>query len=79
MDEVKKKVRRPQWMCDKCGLLYGRWHQRGYTGPLNYFVPYHTGVCEICQEITTIAKAQNFGNTIRDWKYQYEINSKRTG
>jgi hypothetical protein len=34
MDEENKKIERPNWICDPCGQLYGRWYQGNYSGPL---------------------------------------------
>jgi hypothetical protein len=78
VSELKKKPERPQWICDGCGQLYGRWHQGNYSGPLHHCATYHMGVCEICKEKTSVTEPRDYGHVVRDWKWRYEMDCKRT-
>lgn len=78
MSELKKKPERPKWICDGCGQLYGRWHQGNYSGPLHHCATYHIGVCDICKEKTSVTEPRDYGHVVRDWKWRYEMDSKKS-
>jgi hypothetical protein len=78
MNEETNKPQRPNWICDPCGQLYGRWYQGNYSGPLKHCATYHKGKCDICSDKTSVTEPRDYGHVVRDWKYRYEIDSKRT-
>lgn len=36
------------WICDACGIKYGRWYQPGAVGPKAHCATYHMGQCDSC-------------------------------
>jgi hypothetical protein len=49
-----------------------------YSGPLHHCATYRMGVCEICKEKTSVTEPRGYGHVVRDWKWRYEVDCKRS-
>ena len=40
----------PTWICNECGVKYGRWFQEDgtYVGPPNHYATMHYDTCDVC-------------------------------
>jgi hypothetical protein len=36
------------------------------------------GVCEVCKEKTPVTEPRDYGHVVRDWKYKYEVDCKKS-
>lgn len=61
----------PKWICDDCGIKYGKWHSKGhYTGPTHWSPTYHFGNCDICKaENTPVTEPRDYGGLRRPLTY----------
>ncbi len=62
-----KKPPYPNFICDECGMKYGRWYQRGdYSGPPHHCATYHKGTCEICgASKVPVTEPRDYGGLIQ--------------
>lgn len=67
-----QKLKEVYWICDDCGQRYGRWYQKGYTGPLQHYATYHMGKCDVCNAKTSVTEPRDYGHLIKNWKYSYQ-------
>ena len=58
----------PTWICDHCGMKYGKWYLTDtYTGPSAHCATYHQGKCDICKESDIpVTEPRDFGHLL-DW------------
>lgn len=42
------KNKKINWVCDTCGIKYGKWYQPGATAPKMHCATYHMDVCDVC-------------------------------
>jgi hypothetical protein len=45
---------------------------------LKHCAKYHKGTCDICSDKTSVTEPRGYGHVVRDWKYKYEVDSKRS-
>ena len=65
---MARSVPYPDWICEICGVKYGRWYSSGhYTGPEVHCATYHVGQCGVCDEKhTMVTEPRDFGYFL-DW------------
>lgn len=66
-----KKDGYPDFICDSCGHLHGKWYTKGvYTGPIEWYATYHLGTCEICEtERVPVTEPRDYGGLKRPLNY----------
>ena len=66
---MKNKDRTINWVCNSCGMKYGKWYQGdgpdGYIGPSNHCATYHLGVCDVCKtKDVAVTEPRDFGQLV---------------
>jgi hypothetical protein len=46
--KTKKKIKKIDWVCNDCGVKYGRWYQPGARAPEISYSTYHLDICDVC-------------------------------
>jgi hypothetical protein len=56
----------PTWVCNACGMKYGRWYYGGkYTGPVSHRATYHSGTCGVCKTTNiAVTEPRDFGHLV---------------
>jgi len=63
--KTKKKI--IEWVCDTCGITYGRWYQPGAIAPKSHCATYHIGTCDMCDATEIpVTEPRDFGHLIND-------------
>jgi len=66
---AKTKVQYPDWICDECGMRYGRWYQPGVVHSENHYATYHLGECECCNNTEVlVTEPRDYGHLINGWE-----------
>ena len=53
------------WVCDSCGIKYGKWYQANARAPKTHYATYHTGTCDVCKtEGDPVTEPRDFGYLI---------------
>ena len=64
---MPKKSRVVNWVCNTCGVKYGRWYQPGAIAPKTHCATYHTGDCELCgTKNVPVTELRDFGYLVSD-------------
>lgn len=37
-----------EWVCDTCGIKYGKWYQPGAIAPKLHCATFHMDTCDVC-------------------------------
>ena len=58
----KKQRKQIDWVCNDCGVKYGRWYQPGVRSPEISYSTYHLDTCDVCgtKEIA-VTEPRDFG------------------
>ena len=65
---MARAISYPDWICDICGVKYGRWYNDGdYVGPTVHYPTYHMGRCDVCgEDHIMVTEPRDFGHFL-DW------------
>ena len=60
--QSKKQRKQIDWVCNDCGVKYGRWYQPGVRSPEISYSTYHLDTCDVCgaKEIA-VTEPRDFG------------------
>jgi len=69
----------PVWICDDCGMKYGRWYQNGdYIGPKHNCATYHLGECDVCgKDDVPVTEPRDYGHVVDHYRERIKEQSKK--
>lgn len=62
---MAKNKKYPTWICDPCGMRYGKWYQPEAIAPKLHCATYHIGKCDLCNsKDIPVTEPRDYGHLI---------------
>ena len=60
------KNKQIDWVCNDCGVKYGRWYQPGAIAPKQHCATYHFDTCDVCgTSDVAVTEPRDFGYLLK--------------
>lgn len=60
------KNKQIDWVCNDCGVKYGKWYQPGGVLPEVHCATYHINTCDVCNaKDVAVTEPRDFGYLIK--------------